>query len=729
MGRYFFGQHDQNDDTDGEMTTQNMDGDDRHFDDVDDDQSREEGEIIEAESDEEENLTEPHGQQQPKSFFSFPRLWRQRSGEQHEEIIGEGRYTRIASSDFNPISDDEQDGEDEEDECFRCHDTSLSRRQNDELTDSTSYQDQQGIHYHIYIPESAAERWLSARYYRDDDVSFDTRHRKSKGTPWKFVTLLAFITQIVYWYGPSVPPPPTPISRPPPSQSDLPLSWVDYWRQQSDTVLHMSYESFVLVKHVTYWSLLAMEQDWRSFWTKWVSQEELQDEHDNGVRWTFPSTWNLREHHDYDSFTTIPLLGQNAALDRVENILNSWTRKLNKEKPLILYVSGGKAVGKQSLALMLLEKMVRKAGSEYSSILEDCKGEVLDLMADNPLRSQFGALVREDSVGDHVIPLSLTCPLLRLTCDDFHQHNPSDDSGLDNKDITSMIYDRIATHVQRLQSGSRGGTIVLLQHVDEYPPKVLAQVMEKVQSDTSIFRSTIVVMTSMVGTMTMDKWVRKKLMQQQHEGSYFEFASSWDMHKLLLSAEGEAMLRYEVQQYHHYHDHNASANPILSMDGWNIVPLMSLDTSTMGNVLNHLAIANDIHMTSSSISHLLESLEWHQWLHKTSGKVVQAWSPYGVLPLFKLWEDRVQRNLEYLPLECRSVDEYNDNVMMVLDCDGTGVDHFFLRKCHSEEMVNKDDVDANDDFETVAIEIENDGKKLAVQCPKMQHTASCSFYL
>jgi hypothetical protein len=98
----------------------------------------------------------------------------------------------------------------------------------------------------------------------------------------------------------------------------------------------------------------------------------------------------------------------------------------------------------------------------------------------------------------------------------------------------------------------------------------LRDLMREVESQHAVFGSTIFVLTSQVGTTTMEKWTRKRLQsqaqqqQQQSHQHHNDNDNDNERRKLLmatstttaptaqmmLTSEVESMLRYEIRGYH-----------------------------------------------------------------------------------------------------------------------------------------------------------------------------------
>ncbi|KAG7351163.1 hypothetical protein IV203_010523 [Nitzschia inconspicua] len=710
MGRYVFDpRHDDDDNNSSASPTPRNEYAD------DDDQSREEGEIIEDDDDDESRHfsdRHPTTTTESSSFFSFPRFWRSQP-----KSVEEQRYTLFASSDYNNVSDDENDGDEDDgrekensqyDPHYRRFDTTLSNRdcQHQDQLDESIQQHQQGIHYHIYIPESQSARWL-ARLHGEPSEDSPVVDERSRTMPWKWITVLALFTHILYWYGPSVPPPPSPSTSWQSPNLDSPslvttTSWNDYWHQQGQVVYHVSRDWMLLCYHVTYWSLHGLRQDWGRRWEIWVDRSKY-NINDSVFRWQFPATWDFQRQATIPSSrNTIQIFGQDAAMERIERSLNSWQASHHhKTSPLFLYVTGGTAVGKQSIAYNLLQQMRPSDANSYT-IDVDCRDE-FSAITGNRLPH-----LQDENDGRYV-----HCPLVRLTPEDVRRIISSGD--------TTNTYQQLHSHVVQ-----HPHSILLLQHVDEYPQQEFSELLEYVKSHPLTFGSTVVVMTSHIGTTTIDKWMRKHMQLRQ------------DYSLNQLPVEGETMLRYEIQQHHQggNGDGTRTTNMFDLALQMVVIPMISLDTNVMTDIVGHLAMkgipsamvndtevtSSQLQLTSSAAEHILDALEWHQWIHKTTGITLRSWSPAGARPLIQLWDERifpaVERLLERPECTPDPISVAKETVLL-LDYDFAS-EHFLLKSCR---QITKETEGGGTEFNLL-----HTLHGTAVSCGDGSHS-NCRFYL
>jgi len=141
---------------------------------------------------------------------------------------------------------------------------------------------------------------------------------------------------------------------------------------------------------------------------------------------------------------------------------------------------------------------------------------------------------------------------------------------------------------------------------------------------------------------------------------------------VVANAEAEALLNYELERHHsgtrhgnEGDDDDAGDTTSMGIEDWVLVPMAPLDKTSMASLLDELAKSGPnppffddesersnhgaatafsnrpLLLTERASDRILDALEWHQWIHKTSGEVLRIWSPEGARPLLKLWEERV----------------------------------------------------------------------------------------
>ncbi len=548
------------------------------------------------------------------------------------------------------------------------------------------------VHYHIYVSEQQAFRWFdSSENPRLQGESFENQNGKGNNRRrfplWKWITLLAGITQLIVIL----------VGRydlisPPPSF----LTWEEYGSHQFRLFHKVSKEGCSLLKHLARATVLG------------AFSKNNDDETDRYLspRFAFPQTWkSFAPTEDFASQNTMSrktaIFGQEEALDHLRNGLGEWSSSQNlhpptKQEPLIVYISGGRGVGKRSVAYLLLEQL-EPYDSHAVSVLKECAS----------------SLFHRDG-HEETTPREYHCPLLHLTHSDYLRNQCFDylDEDYDadygdyhnNKhdDVTnSPSYQMILDHVV---SAGGGASIVLLEKVDSptLPMSWLSDLMSEISSQRSIFGNTIFVLTSQVGTNTVGKWTRKRLQSLQGVGERPSVAVAG-------STDVEGLLRYELNKHHEFRSDEYSRDTTIGIENWLLVPMAPLDKNAMASILHNVASSNQnlpMLLTESASERILEALEWHQWIHKTTGDVLRIWSPDGVPPLLELWEERV-----LLPIaKCERVTSAKQS--FVLDFEGSSTDRLWLRTCELvTERYGHFDVKSGD------------GRLW--NC----HGASCSFYL
>mmetsp|Transcript_49093 Transcript_49093/g.49877 ORF Transcript_49093/g.49877 Transcript_49093/m.49877 type:complete len:257 (+) Transcript_49093:316-1086(+) len=139
----------------------------------------------------------------------------------------------------------------------------------------------------------------------------------------------------------------------------------------------------------------------------------------------------------------------------------------------------------------------------------------------------------------------------------------------------------------------------------------------------------------------------------------------------------------------------------LGVDDWLIIPMVPLDRFTMKSVLGHIAVTGDtiaitadnrmslsstlsstsssVLLTESATNRVLDALEWHQWIHKTTGEVLRIWSPNGTRPLLQLWKDEI---LDIIGKECHhNHPTATVQRKQILDFEETPMEQFVMRSC------------------------------------------------
>jgi len=434
-----------------------------------------------------------------------------------------------------------------------------------------------------------------------------------------------------------------------------------------------------------------------------------------------------------------------------------------KKRPLIVYACGGIGVGRESLAYLLLEQLVLHdsfAGATASA-LDECAAAAA---AKASLTNELTVSERSDESQNR----EYHCPLLHLTSSDldrgfrprrYRGDGDDDDDDIlddltldtsesgghfDRGSILSIFYQTILDHV--LAAGE-GASIVLLDKIDavttcdheadvcnsdnSLPTSWLRDLMIEVLSHEEIFGNTIFVLTSQTGKDTVEKWTRKRL-------NFLQGAGISELVSAAANIDVEALLRYELQRYHAPTtgvEEDGARDSSMGVKNWLLVPMAPLNKNSMEAILERLASRGPnptflddgsiqtkyfeepwrnrrMIITESASERLLDALEWHQWIYKSSGEVLRIWSPDGASPLIDLWEDHVLKTIEGLS-DCPSIhhDETERNIL-ILDYEGISTDRLRLRSCEQSE---DDSVDAT---------TSTDGRRWVCS-----ETISCSFFI
>jgi hypothetical protein len=149
------------------------------------------------------------------------------------------------------------------------------------------------------------------------------------------------------------------------------------------------------------------------------------------------------------------IIGQSPAVEKVHRLLNKW----KQDGPLIFYVIGGAAVGKRHLAHAIANQFVGP----------NCRTD------------------DSETASSRV--------LLQL--------NPSLPSPIELK--TDQLFEQVFSHV----TANIGGSVILWPGVDDSAGDKVVPILEKVTSATDVFANSIFVLTSRIGTPTLNKALRK----------------------------------------------------------------------------------------------------------------------------------------------------------------------------------------------------------------------------
>jgi hypothetical protein len=683
-------------------------------------------------------------------------------------------------------------------------------------------------------------------------------HRRTNGMVlWKRITLWAVLTQLLiccvchrYDFMTLT------LSPPPPY-----LTWEEYGGHQFRLARRVSREGSSLLQHLVKAAALkltrhgALSNDGRD--SKFNPNSNGYYGHSAmSPRYAFPKTWasfvppppqrnedafrfgtiggpnNSNPYHYRDDGRSSLMFGQDAALEHLRNGLNRWSSSQNimhrpvkpssghhsknhhssqdlhhhqqqqqqnsHSQPLVVYASGGRGVGKASLAYLLLEQLEPSGASTSTDapVLQECAAATA---------AEKDESMTDDNTEDSTRTREHYCPLLHLTPSDYHPRDRSrdyqdddDDYHIDNyrkyDDSTigmieshgrfddadssfSPVYQRILDHVV---AAGGGASIVLLEGVDDTQRAAkfcdedhstplssfwLRDLMTEVVSNQAIFGNTIIVLTSQVGTATVEKWTRKRLQSLWGAGEAKPEAVA-----AAANAEVEALLRFELQR-HYATTSDSEGDDVrdtsMGIADWLLVPMAPLDKDSMAFVLYQLAssstnpgyslakatslspsslLRRPLLLTKAASDRILDALEWHQWIHKTSGEILRIWSPDGAPPLLELWEDRVLasiaglsgcpwvqrgRNQDASPKAEKSVTAtaFTTNVL-VLDAEGSSTDQLWLRSCELEQGEEDDSLPAA----AIEVVVSHDGRRW--MCPETSSSlsqswksSSCSFYL
>lgn len=611
----------------------------------------------------------------------------------------------------NAISEDEHD--------HRCDSRPLVVRSDPPASQLSNNKPE--IHYHIYVSDEQASRWFP----RENAIADDEPPRRllSSSVVLKWMSL-ACLTHLLLYIGIRYD---LVVVSPPPSY----LTWEEYGNRQFRLIRRISREGYSL---------------WHHLLTTTIRKETTKEFPTVGM-FEFPSKWPNNSNDDI-----VRLYGQEPSLEQLRKGLNAWSSKkqqlearqrqrqqrerqgqqpLPKRRvhnnndsigPLVVYASGGKGVGKRSLAKWMLQHLLPSKSSppRTTNALETCRS----------IPSEA-----EDVDGAYCPLLHLTpsdyCELERVNADDYFHRHEKEDASLSSP--SRFLYHKILDHVV---AAGGGASIVVLDRVDcesscsgsscesESRPLWFRELVTEIRSQSTVFGNTVLLVTSHVGTSTAEKWRRKRLQSMKSE-------------EAPALAEVESLVRYDIVGYHSGVEHDESSNIGLGMEDWLVVPMAPLDRNAMGSILERVAAAghtsldvgrptqketlNVLVLTELVANHILDALEWHQWIHKTRGDVLRVWSPEGAFPLLELYENRILPRIAENGSDCfRNASE---NSVATLDVERYVPDpRIVLRSC-TEVVGDSPDIPHDRSIVTTM-----DGREW--QCPEDgSEASSCRFYL
>ena len=129
------------------------------------------------------------------------------------------------------------------------------------------------------------------------------------------------------------------------------------------------------------------------------------------------------------------------------------------------------------------------------------------------------------------------------------------------------------------------------------------------------------------------------------------------------------------------------------------------------------SLTRSLFLTQQASNRILDAIEWHQWIHKTSGTVLRFWSPDGAIPLLDLWEKQVLDAISSSS-ECQRTLAETLGESLILDFEGRSTDRFWLRVCKLAKVIDN----------PLAVSTNKTIWKCAERSPSW-HKSSCIFYL
>ena len=170
------------------------------------------------------------------------------------------------------------------------------------------------IHYHLYYSDGSKRR----------NVSSFSKH------VWILFCLIAILSHICYWYGPSIPP-----------QLETPSdTWDEFWRYEGHSLWQWMARWYTVGQYVWFWCYQGLEHDFVSNYGKKYATSCQP-----------PDSWHI-------SKLSKQIIGQPVAVERLSRELNDWSTTKKDRGPVIVYATGGTSVGKRHLAKVLVNHFV-----------------------------------------------------------------------------------------------------------------------------------------------------------------------------------------------------------------------------------------------------------------------------------------------------------------------------------------------------------------------------------
>jgi hypothetical protein len=303
------------------------------------------------------------------------------------------------------------------------------------------------IHYHLYYPAD------------------DNNHRSTfsfSSYTWILLSLVAVLAHVLYWYGPSVPPPVSTAEA-----AAETTSWEEFMSQEAVSLWTLLSRWYAVGHYVCFWCWEALAHEYSTLL----------------ARESFPSSSFLDCHPPAVWDPTIlksQIVGQSIAVDKLSRILN---QEWNQQLPMIFYTIGGTAVGKQHLAHVIARQFT---GS-------DCK-------------------VDDGSHSDSVFSLTNLLTIdNKPTLTQAHREEEDDDGEEEGNNNTILtVYQQVFDHATVHPTGS----VIVWPLADQGDSgqvnDLLMPLLDRIYAaPAGIFEKSILVLTSRIGNPTLNKALRK----------------------------------------------------------------------------------------------------------------------------------------------------------------------------------------------------------------------------
>jgi hypothetical protein len=525
---------------------------------------------------------------------------------------------QVLTSRTKDESDDKSDDDDYNDDNDVDDDDDDGNDQAMQLVSSSSLSSSRGkapIHYHIYYSEPRPHSHSSSA------LCFTN-------CAWILFSLVAVVSHILYWYGPSVPP----------EEQSSSLTWGEFVQEQSQLVASVLSAWWQVGHYISFWCWQGMKHDIQ------LQQERRgSDEAASGCHWATATSTTTSTA----TLNVPPIFGQDVAWNRAQTTLSRW----NHESPLVFYVTGGPGVGKRHLAYTIAK-----------AFLIDCSTPSTTTSSDGLLEIDYLQSQSQDHHHSHLKE--------RLLLEERLLEHVTD-----HPNGSVILLTHVGTHKEDRSGSYADGNTTPATTTTMLSSLLSSSSSSFLQEHRHLFSNTLLIVTSNVGKATMDKTLRhyghdRVPMVELESYLTYEIA---ERHGLRVVEEeddddkgGPAATSTTTTSTSEHAD-----AALLLLRTMTILPMFPLDRPAMADMLqfqlqqallgggggsgSRLLIIND---EEAALTYLLDHAlgEWTTWIHKPTGEELLTFCSQG--------GTAVTRLIERIPIhECTS--SGNDNVLVL----------------------------------------------------------------